>query len=240
MKKSILVIGGIHGDENLGIDLVNLIRNHPLENVHAIFGNPMAAAVKTRYIDKDLNRVFPGNQNGCLEELRAFQIMQIAKNYDLVIDVNNTTSPNNDCSFVGSGYSAVSLMLAHNLGLENVVIAPYDCINKYLPTCLSIEISLQSELNNAQYWYDQIVKATFIHEDDDYFKTLKLYQYMTTINEQKYKSLGLNFQNFTVLTNSDKQKLRMDTNIKAAAIFVNPNLYLGDYCAIVQEVNIPL
>jgi Succinylglutamate desuccinylase / Aspartoacylase family len=56
-QRKIMVIGGLHGDETLGIDLVNRIRNEPIAGIDAIFGNPMATAVNTRYIDRDLNRV---------------------------------------------------------------------------------------------------------------------------------------------------------------------------------------
>jgi succinylglutamate desuccinylase len=100
-QRKIMVIGGLHGDETLGIDLVNRIRNEPIAGIDAIFGNPMATAVNTRYIDRDLNRVFPGRLDGCLEEIRANQIMQMVEGYDLVIDFHNTTSGYNDCSFVG-------------------------------------------------------------------------------------------------------------------------------------------
>ena len=45
-----MVIGGLHGDETLGIDLVNRIRNQPIAGIDTIFGNPMATSVKARYI----------------------------------------------------------------------------------------------------------------------------------------------------------------------------------------------
>jgi hypothetical protein len=49
-QRKIMVIGGLHGDETLGIDLVNRIRNKPIAGIDAIFGNPMATSVKARYI----------------------------------------------------------------------------------------------------------------------------------------------------------------------------------------------
>jgi succinylglutamate desuccinylase len=118
VKNKILVIGGLHGDEPLGIDLVNLFRDKPISGIDGIFGNPMATATKSRYIDKDLNRVFPGILTGCVEEIRAFQIMELSKNYDIVLDIHNTTSPNNDCGFVGGGHTIDTLKISKALGLN--------------------------------------------------------------------------------------------------------------------------
>jgi succinylglutamate desuccinylase len=49
-QRKIMVIGGLHGNETLGIDLVNQIRNDPITGIDTIFGNPMATSVKARYI----------------------------------------------------------------------------------------------------------------------------------------------------------------------------------------------
>jgi succinylglutamate desuccinylase len=47
-QRKIMVIGGLHGDKTLGIDLVNQIRNKPIAGIDTIFGNPMATSVKAR------------------------------------------------------------------------------------------------------------------------------------------------------------------------------------------------
>jgi hypothetical protein len=236
-KNKILIIGGLHGDENLGIDIVNLLRNNPIEGIDGIFGNPMATAVNSRYIDKDLNRVFPGDVNGCLEEIRAAQIMQIAKDYDYIIDIHNTTSPDNDCSFVGGNYNTETLQLSLALGLTKVIDATYDCINKYLPNCLSTEISFDSKLNDAQNWYDKILELANMELDSTDLKDLELFQFLDRVSEKQSKEYGLKLQNFVELKDREKIKLRVDKDLKVVPIFVNPDIFAGNYCALAKKIN---
>jgi Succinylglutamate desuccinylase / Aspartoacylase family len=134
--------------------------------VDAIFGNPMATSVNARYIDQDLNRVFPGKPDGCLEDVRACQIMKVVEGYDFVIDFHNTTSDHNDCSFVGETVLEKTLKLSLAMDLNRVVVANYDCINKFLSNCISVEISFSSELNDADYWYGMLVKLSEMNIQD--------------------------------------------------------------------------
>ncbi len=161
---NILIIGGLHGDETLGIDIVKLLRQKPIANVVGIFGNPSAIATNTRYADVDLNRVFPGKADGNLEENRAVQVMNIVNtgNFDVILDFHNTTAKDCNCSFVGEDCQDSLFGVSQFLGLNNVVVADYNCINKFVPTCLSVEVSYSSELCKAGYWYYFIAKLSVL------------------------------------------------------------------------------
>lgn len=47
----------------------------------------------TRFIDADLNRVFPGKKNGNKEEKIAFKLAKQFKSYDVVLDFHTATDP---------------------------------------------------------------------------------------------------------------------------------------------------
>lgn len=154
--KKILVIGGLHGNEPLGVAVVKQLLQNPVPGVTAIYGNPAAIEANKRSIEKDLNRVFPGKADGVLEERRATEIMRAAQGYDVVLDFHNTYTPDNDSGFVGGeGYLAY-LPVAAALGLSRVIVADYDCVNKYVAGCISVEISLSSPLCDADLWIERI------------------------------------------------------------------------------------
>jgi hypothetical protein len=154
--KKILVIVGLHGNEPLGIEVVQELQKNPVPGVTAIFGNPAAIRTDSRFIEKDLNRVFPGKSNGNVEERRALEIIKIARGCDIVLDFHNTHTPGNDPGFVGGTKYERYLPIAASLGLERVIVADYDCVNKYVTGCISVEISLSSPLCNASEWIKRI------------------------------------------------------------------------------------
>lgn len=123
---------------------------------------PVQTENSCRFIGKDLNRSFPGGQDKSYEDVRAKELLALSKNYDLVFDFHNTYCPENDCSFVGE--SAISLLFAVSsmLGLSRVIVADYDCINKYAPNCISIEISMDSKRNEPEFWYAQIKELSLM------------------------------------------------------------------------------
>lgn len=153
----ILVIGGMHGNEPLGIEVVKLLRQKPLQNVDAVLANNLAIEANSRFVQQDLNRLFPGNgMSDDYESKRAAQLLTLAKQYDIVLDFHNTYCSNNDCGFVGQSAGGLLYKAAASLGFSRIIVADYDCINKYAPNCLSVEVSLDSKLNNPNAWYRQI------------------------------------------------------------------------------------
>lgn len=153
----ILVIGGMHGNEPLGPAVVKLFRNNPVINVDAVLANKQAIEKNCRFVKSDLNRSFPGDSKSKEYELkRAAQLLELTKKYDVVLDFHNTHCPDNDCGFVGQTASAQLYSVSAWFGLKRIIVADYDCINKYAPNCLSVEISLDSPQMNAEEWYKRI------------------------------------------------------------------------------------
>lgn len=153
----ILVLGGMHGNEPLGKDVMRLFRAAPVQNVTAVLANERAIKQDSRFVKNDLNRSFPGKRDSKdYETRRAAELLALTKQYDVVLDFHNTHCPDNDCGFVGDTAPQQLYDVSAWLGLKRVIVADYDCINKYAPNCLSVEISLNSPYMDAQQWYDKI------------------------------------------------------------------------------------
>lgn len=151
---NVLIIGGMHGNESLGIELVRLLRRRPIENVGTMIANPRAVRRSVRYTETDLNRSFNGGET--YEARRAEYIKRFVTGYDIVIDFHNTEAIGNDCAFVGPDCLPALMDVAGDCGLRRCIIADYDCINKYCNNTISFEISIASPTNNPEYWYEKI------------------------------------------------------------------------------------
>lgn len=154
----ILIVGGMHGNEPLGLEVVDLFNKKPNSNIHCIIANPVAVQDNSRFVGADLNRSFPGEARGSYEEQRAYELVEQCKEYDLVIDFHNTYCPENDSSFVGEKSVSDLFKVSEYFGLNRVIVADYACLNKYALNCISVEVSLDSTLNNADYWYQKICR----------------------------------------------------------------------------------
>lgn len=96
MKNKILFISATHGEEGFSIKVLDeLEKKYPKSKYYyeRIIGNPKALARNIRYLDVNLNRSAPGNKSSeFYEEKRAFEIMEISKKFDYVIDLHGADS----------------------------------------------------------------------------------------------------------------------------------------------------
>jgi len=103
MKKVLLNIL-THGDELVGLKVAEIIK----QRNPTIIGNGLDVQIANeeayrrgkRCIDKDLNRVFPGDPNGSVEEKRAHELTPVVSSYDMVVDVHSTESGSGDMVIV--------------------------------------------------------------------------------------------------------------------------------------------
>jgi hypothetical protein len=166
--------------------------------------------------------------------------MQMVEGYDLIIDFHNTTSDCNNCSFVGEASIKENFQLSLFMGLNRIVVANYNCINKCLPNCLSIEISFSShDLNNADYWYEKLVSLSKADIQTQNLADLQLFKFIDRVNGDLYKQFNFNFQNFESISSQDKLNLGISAELEMYSIFVNPDLFAGNYCALVEKTSLP-
>lgn len=219
----ILVIGGMHGNEPLGLEVVKLLRTNPLDSVDALFANEEAIAGNCRFVKHDLNRSFPGNiKSREYEVRRAAQILKKAEKYDVVLDFHNTYCPDNDCGFVGDTANGNLYDAAWILGLNKVIVADYDCANKYAGNCLSVEISLDSRLNNPELWYDRIALLAKLEK----FSTtprLEKYRFVYRMTLEDKKKFSLTSKSLKAFQPID-QKLAKQMQVKSPAY----PIFIGD------------
>jgi succinylglutamate desuccinylase len=93
-EPEVTVIGGIHGDEPAGVEVIRKLREDDIEYrrpVQLVIGNPSAVEECERYLETDLNRAYPGNETGVLEEQIASEIMDII-NGTTVLSIHTTHS----------------------------------------------------------------------------------------------------------------------------------------------------
>jgi len=218
----VLVIGGMHGNEQLGLKLVKLFSERPVKNIGTILANELAIVERCRFIKKDLNRSFPGDiKSEEYESRRAAEILQLAIGYDLVLDFHNTTCSGNDCCFLGENANSILYDLVSSLGLKRVIVADYECINKYAPNCLSVEVSVDSELNSSQLWYDMVASLTrkrFAKQKPDLEKYQFVYR-ITNEDRDRYDLTKLNIKAFQPI--DDLLAKKLGVNSPAFPIFIN-------------------
>jgi len=102
MKKKILLIAATHGDEKIGLGIINKLRNKKLDKYFDyLIANPKALNKKLRFIDVDLNRSYPGKKNSFYyEQKRAYYNLLFAKKYLYVIDIHEASQGINDLIIV--------------------------------------------------------------------------------------------------------------------------------------------
>lgn len=91
-----------HGDEKIGLKVVKEIEKLSIDkNIISIqVANRKAFESRKRFIDQDLNRSFPGKENGNHEEKIAYKLLPIIKSADVVIDVHSTKSELKDAVII--------------------------------------------------------------------------------------------------------------------------------------------
>lgn len=219
--RRVLVIGGTHGNERLGIQLVSLLKKNPLPNIDAIIANPRAVAANTRYTESDLNRSFGDLFPGTYETRRAKYLRAVTGQYDVVLDLHNTMTPDNDSSFVGPDCDPRLFGAAATLGLTNCVEATYDCINKACTNTLSIEISRGGEMDNPLYWYKKL--STFIDERTTAGSSVTKYRFLRRVTWKDAELLdACDWRPFQAVKSSDRKKLGI--NHEVYPIFIGSRL----------------
>lgn len=117
----VCVVGGVHGDERIGKKVIGSVRKISLMEgtLKTIIANPLALQKRKRFIDADLNRCFPGKQNGNYEERIAYDLSGHLKQADFVIDVHSTTTNVKDLAIIKMRNN-----LVHNFNPKRVVLMP--------------------------------------------------------------------------------------------------------------------
>lgn len=233
----LLVLGGMHGNETLGIELVKLLQSKPIPDVDAALLNMQAVAANVRFVEQDLNRSFPGDiASDDYETKRAAEVLAMCSGYDVVFDFHNTGCPNNDCSFVGKDCGPLLFDVASYCKVPRVIVADYDCLNKYASNCISIEISFSSPVCDARYWYT-LIEQMAVRKSLAPAADVTKYRFAYRISQEdkvKYDLPSCNLRAFVPLDRTLADRLGVVS--PAYPIFIGDNLTPYNYGGIVNKI----
>ncbi|WP_255151959.1 succinylglutamate desuccinylase/aspartoacylase domain-containing protein [Halorarius halobius] len=144
----VAVVGGIHGDEPSGVRAVRrVIESNPdlQRPVKLVVANPPAVASHRRYLDADMNRVFPGDPTSPDRERRlAAALLKEIEGCGVVLSLHSTHSCDDPIAIVSRSHPSVQ-GLAARLPVPHVV-DPTPCVDGAFPVSapvLSIEAGRQ-------------------------------------------------------------------------------------------------
>lgn len=128
MKKNpkILFVVASHGDEPIGLKVAEKLKNFQnKDKFNYVIANPKALKKNVRFIDADLNRIYPGKPKGNNEEKMASRMLGYIKkkNYDYVIDLHGTVSQTGVFSII-TKLNEKTLKLALMFDIKKIVIWP--------------------------------------------------------------------------------------------------------------------
>lgn len=218
----LLVLGGTHGNEKLGINLVKSLKERPISKVDSLIANPLATERGTRFIETDLNRSFGRQMQSSYEVRRAQQLVRILAEYDLVLDFHNTETPDNNCCFVGESCSDLLYSAVKQLGFSECIEATYDCVNKYCLNTVSIEISMGNRLDSVDYWRKAIEQLVTSNETTSK-GSLSIYRFLQRVTWEEKNAFDLSgWKPFVSLGDDDKKALQVSGEV--APIFIGSRL----------------
>lgn len=121
-EPEVIVVGGVHGDETGGVKAVRRLRQADLDwqrGVALVLANPQAIDAGTRYVTSDLNRVFPGNEQGNYEERLAATLCSYIEDR-ITLSLHGTRSSPTPFALVNQEQTR-ELELASTLPIPHVV-----------------------------------------------------------------------------------------------------------------------
>jgi hypothetical protein len=231
----VLVIGGMHGNEPLGIELVERLVENPIRGVSTVIANPRAREVNKRFTTTDLNRSFPGNDES-YEGTRAKELLALCKRFDIVLDFHNTHCPDNDCVFIGEEAKPLLINTAGFMNLNRIIVADYDCINKYATNCISVEISLSSPRNNTAEWVRILTELAKVR-DLPRFTNIEKYRFAYRMTLDDASRLALKTASLRAFTPINK-KIASAMNVRSPAypIFIDDTYTPYNYGGLLNKL----
>jgi predicted deacylase len=139
----------MHGDEQCGLAAIVAIEGlQPRGTVKLIVANPPAIDVNKRFIANDMNKCFPGREDGTDEDLLAFNVLQEVRDCEYVIDLHSCTSTEEPFA-ITTRCDESNVHLARCTGLSKLVLmSDHLKQNKALidhhPAAISVECGIKA------------------------------------------------------------------------------------------------
>lgn len=144
-----------HGDEKTPLEVIKQY----FQRVPFLLANPKAYEKGTRYIETDLNRSFPGNSSGTMEERLAEKVLKKinGESFDCVIDLH-TASCSTPAFTILTKDTPMCISLAQSAGVNKVVymsgdLASGKALIDHIPLGISIEFGQEGTKETAKRIY---------------------------------------------------------------------------------------
>ncbi|MEK7525006.1 MAG: succinylglutamate desuccinylase/aspartoacylase family protein [Patescibacteria group bacterium] len=224
--KKLLVVGGLHGDESSGVDLVRRLQKVGLNNIKAVVANPEAVGKKVRFLETDMNRSFGVETPISLEERRASNLKKEFLVCDAVIDVHNTRARGTTCAITVCEPNKFHLGLATYFGFTKVVVMSPS--GSLISVCPDRSISLEIENGRKKEFSTNFLVGKIVTMGDRSGgkKKLDVYQYVNKVSRKTLMRLGVDLDliaNFKKLSLGVLKKLALGRSSDYYPIFFKSN-----------------
>jgi len=123
---TVTIMGGLHGNETVGIDVVEQLLAMVREKikvgmVNIIIGNPAACEVEKRFVDKDANRLWGGNLVNIPEQDRVEELKPFLAGADLMLDLHSTIKPVSEPFLVVPSFEHELVDVIPTLGIRKII-----------------------------------------------------------------------------------------------------------------------
>jgi succinylglutamate desuccinylase len=228
--KNILLIGGTHGDERTGVDLVKYFENNPPQYIKTLIANITAVKENVRFMETDMNRSVGKIIPISYEEVLVKQLEPVIKQSELVIEFHNTTASNNTCGIVTTKPNRLHYSLADYFGLSRILIMPA----KGSLSGISSKKFFSLEISNDD------VNFTSIQNLQSKIKGLLRFKIIPNKNVGEYKFTGItvsrvtlkrlklslsDIKNFQAFTKKQATLLQLPKVVKFCPIFIGEKAY---------------
>jgi succinylglutamate desuccinylase len=164
-KPVVAVVGGMHGDES-GTQIIELLKKKIIlkkGSVVFILANPYAIKEHIRFINADLNRVFPGKENGNIEEQLANKLVLASKKYEYLLDLHSCGMESEPFCIIRKK-SGKQLELAQKTALPNIVVYPQKqqqgkSFIDYVSCGIGLELGLHKKKETIKNGYNAVLSV---------------------------------------------------------------------------------
>jgi succinylglutamate desuccinylase len=119
-------MGGLHGNETVGIDVVEqllaIVRDKiKVGTVNIIIGNPAACEAGKRFVDKDANRLWGTKLLNIPEQQRVEDIKPFVAESDVMLDLHSTIKPVSEPFLVVPSFDHAMVDTIPTLGIRKII-----------------------------------------------------------------------------------------------------------------------
>ena len=148
------IIVGVHGDEKSPVDGFSLLEEYLQDkeikkSFSLIIANEDALVAGKRFIEKDLNRNFPGNENGSLEARLAIRLYTEIMGAEFNFDFHSTYIKLKKPYGIVSIYSEKLRKVMAITGVENYIFDNSESLIKFAPNSFAIEVGYELDPNSS-------------------------------------------------------------------------------------------